>query len=71
MVGQRGLFVMERQGVEGAREHVQRPRLPILREIIRPQLRCPLQGLDEARIEALVVYPASAHHAGQTITGIV
>jgi hypothetical protein len=50
------------------REHVQRPHLPILREIIRPQLGRPLEGLDKEGIDALVVHPAPTHHAGQAIT---
>ena len=44
------------------------PRLPILHEVIRPQLGRPLKGLDEERIDALVVHPAPAYHAGQAIT---
>jgi hypothetical protein len=68
VVGQGALLVPERQGVEGVREHVQRTRLPILRERIRPKLGRPLKSLDEARIDALVVHPAPAHHAGKAIT---
>ncbi len=67
VVGQGALLIPEREGVEGVREHVQRPRLPVLCEVIRPQLGRPLQGLDEARVEALVVHPAPAQHAGQAI----
>jgi hypothetical protein len=68
VVGQGALRGPERQGLEGVPEHVQRPRLPVLRKIIGSKLGRPLQGLDEAHIEALVVHPAPAHHAGQAIT---
>jgi hypothetical protein len=54
MVGQGALRVPERQGVEGVREHVQRPCFPVLRRIIGSKLGCPLQGFDEARIDVLV-----------------
>ena len=68
MVGQGDLLVTQRQSVEGLREHVQRPRLPIFRKVIRPELGRPLEGVDEARVDALVVHPAPAQHAGQAIT---
>jgi hypothetical protein len=71
VVGQGALVVPERQGVEGVRERVQRPRLPLLRQVISPQLGRPPQGLNEARVEALVVHPAPAHHAGQAIAEVV
>ena len=55
------------EGIEGLGEDVQRTAIAIVDQIMRAELRGPLEGVQEDRLNPLVVDPPLTHDAGQPV----